>query len=146
MGTGESYAGKYVPACAYTIHERNAALPAGDAQRINLKGVSIGDGAMDPSGQFVGFGDLLWYAGMVDEAERGVFKQYEAKFSAALKEDPPDHLAAFAHFDEMLNGDRYPYPTYYASVTGMKTNYFNYEQSPDGSSLTQNHFIDWLGS
>ena len=46
---------------------------------------------------------------MVDEAERGVFKQYEAKFSAALKEDPPDHLAAFAHFDEMLNGDRYPY-------------------------------------
>ena len=28
----------------------------------------------------------------------------------------------------------------------MKTNYFNYEQSPDGSSLTQNHFIDWLGS
>jgi hypothetical protein len=40
---------RYVPACAYTIHERNAALPAGDAQRINLKGLSIGDGAMDPA-------------------------------------------------------------------------------------------------
>ena len=41
---------------------------------------------------------------------------------------------------------RYPYPTYYANVTGMKTNYFNFEQGPDGSSLESNYFIDWLAT
>ena len=46
----------------------------------------------------------------------------------------------------MLNGDEYPYPTYYANVTGMGTNYFNFEQGPDGSSLTENYFINWLSS
>ena len=46
----------------------------------------------------------------------------------------------------MLNGDEYPFPTYYANVTGMKSNYFNFEQGPDGSSLTTNHFIAWLGT
>ena len=36
--TGESYAGKYVPAAAFTIHTRNRAVPP--SQRINLKGVA----------------------------------------------------------------------------------------------------------
>ena len=26
----------------------------------------------------------------------------------------------------------------------MKTNYFNFEQGPDGSALSTNHFIGWL--
>jgi vitellogenic carboxypeptidase-like protein len=45
--TGESYAGKYVPACAYTIHERNKL----NKDKINLKGIAIGDGAFDPAHQ-----------------------------------------------------------------------------------------------
>ena len=44
----------------------------------------------------------------------------------------------------MLNADRITFPSYYANVTGMKTNYFNFAESPDGSSLSKNFFIDWL--
>jgi len=140
--TGESYAGKYVPASAYTVMEMNKGLPA--SEKINLKGITIGDGAMEPKEQFKGFGDLLWFMGMVDEAERSKFHRYEAAIQAHLA--VKDFRGAFHAFDEMLNGDRITYPTYYANVTGMATNYFNFEQSPDGSSLTQNYFIEWLKS
>ena len=67
----------------------------------------------------------------------------QARIRAAL--DASNPLLAYRVFDEMLNGDEYPFPTYYANVTGMKSNYFNFEQGPDGSSLTTNHFIAWLG-
>ena len=70
------------------------------------------------------------------------FHPSQARIRAALKASDP--LLAYRVFDEMLNGDEYPYPTYYANVTGMKTNYFNFEQGPDGSSLSTNHFIGWL--
>ena len=70
------------------------------------------------------------------------FHPSQARIRAALKASDP--LLAYRVFDEMLNGDEYPYPTYYANVTGMKTNYFNFEQGPDGSSLSTNQFIGWL--
>jgi len=137
--TGESYAGKYVPACAYTVHEQNKVTPA--AERINLQGIAIIDGAMDPPAQFQGFGDLLWHLGMADEADREQFRAYEAKMRVHLASD--DYLGAFEVFDEMLNGDFYPYPTFYANVTGMATNYFNFELSPDATPLGGD-FVAWL--
>lgn len=141
--TGESYAGKYVPSCAYAIHTMNAKKSAKD--RINLKGISIGDGAMDPPSQLGGnFGDLLFNLGMIDYAERDVFYSYQKRIGEHV--DAGDPVSAFRVFDEMLNGDLTPYPTYYSNVTGMKTNYFNFEQSPDGSSLSNNYFIDWLNT
>lgn len=139
--TGESYAGKYVPACAYTVHEKNKEVPA--AERINLKGIGIIDGAMDPPAQFEGFADLLWHVGMVDGNERAQFKKYEAGIQGHLKDG--DTLAAFEVFDEMLNGDFYPYPTYYANVTGMTTNYFNFNESPDAAPLGGD-FVKWLNT
>lgn len=139
--TGESYAGKYVPACAYTVHERNKAAAA--SQRINLKGISIGDGAFNPAGQFQGFGDLLWYLGMADESERAQFQQYEASMQQRLAAG--DGVGAFEAFDEMLNADFYPYPSYYANVTGMTTNYFNFEMAPDATPLGGD-FVVWLNT
>lgn len=61
--TGESYAGKYIPAVAHTIHTRNAGLPP--HRRINLRGLAIGDGAFDPPSQLIGFGPTLFALGMV---------------------------------------------------------------------------------
>eukprot|EP00927_Polykrikos_kofoidii_P002056 TRINITY_DN1078_c0_g1_i1.p1 TRINITY_DN1078_c0_g1~~TRINITY_DN1078_c0_g1_i1.p1 ORF type:complete len:490 (-),score=81.50 TRINITY_DN1078_c0_g1_i1:113-1582(-) len=139
--TGESYAGKYVPACAYTIHQRNSLVPA--SERINLKGISIGDGAMNPREQFSGFGDLLWYLGLADSNERAQFQKYEAKMQKYL--DSGDNVAAFETFDEMLNADFYPYPSYYANVTGMGTNYFNFELAPDATPLGGD-FVAWLNN
>ena len=46
--TGESYAGKYVPAAAYTIHEKNMAA-TNPKEKINLRGVAIGDGGRRPA-------------------------------------------------------------------------------------------------
>lgn len=139
--TGESYAGKYVPSCAYEIHEQNKKHTNGF---INLKGIAIGDGAFDPSHQFYNFGELLFYLGMADQAEREQYEIYENKWKIHM--DSGDYQSAFEVFDEMLNGDFYPYPTYYANTTGMGTNYFNFNQGPDGSSLTKNYFIDWLNT
>jgi vitellogenic carboxypeptidase-like protein len=137
--TGESYAGKYVPACGYTIHIKNKQALAHNY--MNLKGISIGDGAMDPAKQFDGFSDLLWNLGMVDETERKQFKTYEATIQQKLKAG--DNVGAFHVFDEMLNGDFYPYGTYYANVTGMTSNYFNFELAPDATPLGGD-FVEWL--
>ena len=41
----QSYAGKYVPAIAYKIHQENQGTPK---VKINLRGVAIGDGLVDP--------------------------------------------------------------------------------------------------
>ena len=40
---------RYVPACAYAIHAHNAQQPP--SRRINLQGISIGDGAFAPEVQ-----------------------------------------------------------------------------------------------
>lgn len=53
--TGESYAGKYVPAIAYTIHKRNPTAPL----KINLKGLAIGNGLCDPEHMLGHYGDYL---------------------------------------------------------------------------------------
>ena len=70
--TGESYAGKYIPACAYTIQQRNL-VATSDEEKIPLAGISIGDGAMSPPDQFKNYGSLLYYTGMVTSADRKVF-------------------------------------------------------------------------
>lgn len=137
--TGESYGGKYVPACAYTIHEKNKA--ASKDRLINLKGISIGDGAFDAPHQLREFGQLLYDLGMVDESEKKVFDEYDKKIIESLSKN--DTVSAFEHFDEMMNGDMYPYPTYYANVTGMGSNYFNFELSPDATPLG-GAFVEWL--
>ncbi|CAK0888283.1 unnamed protein product, partial [Prorocentrum cordatum] len=98
--TGESYAGKWVPSCAYAIHgKKNVSF---QEERINLKGIAIGDGAMNPAEQFKGFGDLLWFNGMVDEVEKAQLQAYEARIQEALKAS--DTVGADEIFDEMLNG------------------------------------------
>jgi len=139
--TGESYAGKYVPAAAYTIHRRNAIWPP--AQRINLRGIAIGDGAFDPPTQFTGFGPLLFNIGLADTRAAKVYDEYDANFTALLAAG--DTLGAFRSFDEMLNGDYYGADrTFYTNTTGMGSNYFNFALEPGAASLTKRTFPTWL--
>ena len=140
--TGESYAGKYVPAAAYTIHQRNAAAPP--SQRINLRGIAIGDGAFDPPTQFTGFGPLLFNMGLADTRAAKVYDEYDANFTARLAAG--DRLGAFGSFDEMLNGDYYGTSrTFYSNTSGMGSNYFNFAEEPGAASLTKRTFPSWLG-
>ena len=47
----QSYAGKYIPAFATAIHERNAARRAAGQPLVPLIGFAIGDGWTEPSTQ-----------------------------------------------------------------------------------------------
>jgi hypothetical protein len=83
---------------------------------------------MDPPSQFINYGSLLWYMGMIDSKERSMFDSYEATMQDQLSNS--DLVGAFNTFDEMLNGD-FVFPTYYYNVTGL-SNYFNMEQGDCG--------------
>uniref|UniRef100_A0A0D9WW97 Carboxypeptidase n=1 Tax=Leersia perrieri TaxID=77586 RepID=A0A0D9WW97_9ORYZ len=56
--TGESYAGHYVPQLATKIVEHNSKKNKGD--RINLKGIMIGNAAIDSSSDNRGLADYAW--------------------------------------------------------------------------------------
>jgi len=58
---GESYAGKYVPAVSYAIHQNNP----GAQVKINLKGLAIGNGLIDPINQMV-YSEFLYQNGLID--------------------------------------------------------------------------------
>jgi len=118
--TGESYAGKYVPAIASYIDQQNKGKPQ---VWINLKGVSIGDGMMDPLTQIPGYSSLLYELGLANDKERDVLLNYENQIVAYI--NAGRYTDAFSVFDEMMNGDFYPYPTYFTNITGL-TNYFNF--------------------
>ncbi|XP_064617253.1 probable serine carboxypeptidase CPVL isoform X2 [Liolophura sinensis] len=68
--TGESYAGKYVPAISYTIHMNNP----GAKVKINLKGLAIGDGLIDPVTMIPKYADFMYNIGVLDESERDYFQ------------------------------------------------------------------------
>jgi vitellogenic carboxypeptidase-like protein len=61
--TGESYAGKYIPYIATEIHLRNNS-------NINLKGIAIGDGWMEPLIQTKDQIDYSYYLGLIDTNQR----------------------------------------------------------------------------
>jgi vitellogenic carboxypeptidase-like protein len=117
--TGESYAGKYVPAIAYRIHLENQGNPK---VKINLKGVAIGDGLVDPVNMFGGYGDLMFQFGLVDENEKAHIDNETAIGVEYMRKK--EFYQAFLIFDRLMNGDIYPYPTYFYNVTGV-TDYYN---------------------
>lgn len=70
--SGESYAGKYIPAVARKILRKN---PTANL-KINLQGVAIGNGLSDPEHQLI-YGDRLFELGFIDESTLKIFKEEE---------------------------------------------------------------------
>ena len=64
--TGESYAGKYVPAISHKIHTENQKPDSDKTLKLPLKGLAIGDGLTDPVNQMV-YADYLYQLGLLDE-------------------------------------------------------------------------------
>nr|XP_057941582.1 probable serine carboxypeptidase CPVL [Doryrhamphus excisus] len=117
--TGESYAGKYVPAVSYYIHKNNPTAKV----KINFKGMAIGDGLCDPEMMLGGYGEFLYQTGMIDEVQKQyVIKQTDLGVKLIQQQE---WLEAFKVFDSLLNGDVAPYPSFFQNATGC-TNYFNY--------------------
>lgn len=132
--TGESYAGKYVPAIAHTIHKRNG----GAKLKINLHGLAIGNGLCDPLHQLE-YGDYLYQLGLVDTNGRDQFHEYEKKGRECIKKS--DYECAFDVFDELINMDQLPSGSLFHNMTGFST-YFNYlQQQDDGSDAPMTAFL-----
>jgi len=66
---GESYAGHYIPAFGARIVSGNQDLQPGDVL-INLKGLAIGNGWVDPETQYGAYADLLVQKNLLDEASQ----------------------------------------------------------------------------
>ena len=90
---------------------------------INLAGISIGDGSIDPEIQFKSMGDLWFRMGLISLNQKAEVAAYESRFEAAVK--AKEYVRAFHIFDELLNGDFWSYGTLFANMTGLN-NYFNF--------------------
>ncbi len=89
--TGESYGGKYIPNMAKVIKDKNESLP--EAQRINLKGLAIGDGWMYPRLQTQLQVNYGYEMGFVDTLQKSTAETLYREFCDAL--DRKDMTAAF---------------------------------------------------
>jgi len=116
--TGESYAGKYIPAIGYTIYKKNPAAKL----KINLQGLLIGDGLTDPETQVTEYGTYLYEIGFIDENTKNEFVKYQNQAVQYIKDGK--FLDAFQIFDLLLNGD-FTSPTLFKNATGFD-DYFNY--------------------
>lgn len=60
--TGESYAGHYIPAIShYFVYNTTLA--------VNLKGIAIGDGLVDPYNQYPAYATFSYEEGLINKAE-----------------------------------------------------------------------------
>ncbi|XP_073986335.1 venom serine carboxypeptidase-like [Rhodnius prolixus] len=126
---GESYAGKYVPSLANEIDKNNPKA----SLKINLKGISIGNGLCDPI-TMMNYGVYLYQIGLLDINAKAEVDTRQAKIVSLIKQKK--YIPAFEEFDKLLNGDLTPYKTLFYNKTGY-TFYFNYlhdkEYFPFGS-------------
>jgi len=115
--TGESYAGKYVPAIAYTIHQHKSEA------KMNLKGIAIGDGLCDPI-TMLDYADFLFQVGLLDEQNAQHFRKEQDHAKKCIQDG--DYMCAFTIFDELLNGDKLNgSKPYFYNVTGLDF-YYNF--------------------
>lgn len=127
---GESYAGKYVPAVSYSIHQNNPNAKV----KINLQGFTIGNGLSDPEHQFK-YGEYLYQIGLVDSNTKQSIQNLEAEGVKFIQNK--QWAQAFQVFDNLLNGDLNNHTSIFKNVTGF-TNYFNYLNSTDKNVELEN--------
>lgn len=121
--TGESYAGKYIPALGMKIHEGNM----GAGQKINLQGMAIGNGYCDPE-HMMDYGDYLYQHGFIDTKQRKVFMKYQKEIVNAIKNE--NYVFAGSLLATLFDGDNNNF-SYFKNFTGLD-NVYNYYDDSDG--------------
>jgi len=125
--TGESYAGKYVPACASYIHERNTR--EGKKIVIPLVGVIIGNGMIDPKSMVLTHAQQAFTMGLVSKRQAAKMQEYadqahywvgEADFANALS----SRLEMFDYFKNVTGGINWYDLRLYGGSNWSRTNDF----------------------
>ncbi|XP_026755119.2 venom serine carboxypeptidase-like [Galleria mellonella] len=116
--TGESYAGKYVPALAMEIHHQNS---NGGKGRINLIGLAMGNAYCDPVHQ-IDYGNYLYQHGLIDNNQLLVFEKLQSQIVAEIK-DGNWQQADFL-MDKLMDGALTNF-SYFKSFTGFE-DYYNF--------------------
>uniref|UniRef100_A0A7N1A1Z1 Carboxypeptidase n=1 Tax=Kalanchoe fedtschenkoi TaxID=63787 RepID=A0A7N1A1Z1_KALFE len=75
--TGESYAGKYIPAIGSHILKMNSLLPV--AEQVNLAGVAIGNGFTDPATQVATHAANAYFFGLINESQKCRLEQAQSE-------------------------------------------------------------------
>lgn len=134
--TGESYAGKYVPALGHAIYKNSKSSDPKD--KINLQGLAMGNGLSDPVHQMK-YGEYLYQLGLIDTNGLNIFNEVEKRGIACINKR--DFDCAFHCFDELINMDESTDGSVFKNLTGFNT-YFNYLK-PDGddSDATMGEFL-----
>ncbi|EFN81843.1 Probable serine carboxypeptidase CPVL [Harpegnathos saltator] len=132
--TGESYAGKYVPATSYAIKNYNIKAET----KINLKGLAIGNGLCDPENQLL-YSDYLYQLGLIDRNGKAQFQMYEKKGRDFIKQKK--YVEAFNIFDTLLNGDINAAPSLFHNLTGLDY-YYNYLTIKEDNA--SNWMYEWI--
>lgn len=122
--TGESYAGKYIPALAFYLHQVQA--DQNPMYNIPLKGLIIGNGLSDPVHQLK-YGDYLYQLGLIDD--NGLEKFHVAEAAAVDCIQRRDMECAADIFYSLILGSAST-PSLFTNLTGFSW-YYNYMQSQD---------------
>lgn len=129
---GESYAGKYLPALGYTIHQKK-----NEQHGINLRAFLIGDGYCDPK-NMLNYGDYLYQLGFIGEKQLEHFKGEQKKAGDYIDQGKMKEAADV--FQNLILGDEKQL-TYFYNVTGLK---FYYNIMYDHGSDAFNYYLKFL--
>lgn len=100
FASGPSYAGKFVPAIGHAIHhdrKRESVDPL--KPKINLKGIAIGGGNINPISQIIHTAEFVHQMGLVDSSgQKLIIEQQNLTLNCLKKKD---FLTAKHHYDKM---------------------------------------------
>ncbi|XP_075547617.1 putative serine carboxypeptidase CPVL [Dermacentor variabilis] len=114
--SGESYAGKYIPSIGAALHKSKGKLRV----PINLKGIAIGNGMIDPITMLL-YGDFLYYVGLLDRYQANHMQQDCDHIADLIREE--NYMEATSLAYSTVLGVVTGYPSYLGNVTGYKYGY-----------------------
>ncbi|KAF8378627.1 hypothetical protein HHK36_029976 [Tetracentron sinense] len=104
--TGESYAGKYVPAIGYYILQQNSRLPV--SRQVKLRGIAIGNGLTDPQTQITILAAMAYFSGLINEKQRTRVEEIQDEAARLAREgkwrEASDALIRVANLLQNMTG------------------------------------------
>ncbi|KAH8041186.1 hypothetical protein HPB51_013846 [Rhipicephalus microplus] len=132
--TGESYAGKYVPAIAHAID--TAVSPR---VKINLRGIAIGDGMVDPETMFDYADSCIKSALWTGDRPTTSAPKLSGAWTTSSEVDT---WTRSSFSTGLINGDTVSQPSYFKNVTGLDF-YYNFLLSREPEGFGNYHaFVD----